>query len=429
MCLSQSRQEVYRDLKVNAGDLGEAAKNLVKQGLFLGVMEDAHENTYVQDELEGDDPGASDDDSSPSPNPSAGSEATDDKDASAGSQAPGLPPIIPTPPVAPPARGRSAAEKAQELIELRAVAEAASTALVATHDSVIAAGGEPPPPFAGSKPQPVASVVLPACGGRKGRAGKRAALATMTNLEGQGAAPLPKAQKTKAKAPAPARKTKEKVSSPMQMLPACLSLTSACLSQVVCSGVVKHPEAPDVRLRRIATVSTDESAFTDEYLDNGTEVMVLKTELVNDTKFILVRPKRTRILGYMKGEYVVMDLAEEFDDDDFSEHSEDEGSDCPSSYPDITPITAHCLTTLPHRTASSHCLIALPHRTASLSAGTDNEETFIVETVLEHRRAGRTWEFLIKWEGYGDDDNSWEPRSNLPHNTVLTAYLREHSLA
>ena len=94
--------------------------------------------------------------------------------------------------------------------------------------------------------------------------------------------------------------------------------------------MVKHPEAPDVRLRRIATVSTDESAFTDEYLDNGTEVMVLKTELVNDTKFILVRPKRTIILGYMKGEYVVMDLAEEFDDDDFSEHSEDEGSDCPS---------------------------------------------------------------------------------------------------
>lgn len=224
MCLSQSRQEVYRDLKVNAGDLGEAAKNLVKQGLFLGVMEDAHENTYVQDELEGDDPGASDDDSSP--NPSAGSEATDDKDASAGSQAPGLPPIIPTPPVAPPARGRSAAEKAQELIELRAVAEAASTALVATHDSVIAAGGEPPPPFAGSKPQPVASVVLPACGGRKGRAGKRAALATMTNLEGQGAAPLPKAQKTKAKAPAKAKaqKTKEKVSLPCKCsLHACLS--------------------------------------------------------------------------------------------------------------------------------------------------------------------------------------------------------------
>ena len=53
----------------------------------------------------------------------------------------------------------------------------------------------------------------------------------------------------------------------------------------------------------------------------------------------------------------------------------------------------------PH-TVSPRCLTALPHRTASLSAGTDNEETFNVETVLEHRRAGRTWEFLIKWEGF-----------------------------
>ncbi len=39
--------------------------------------------------------------------------------------------------------------------------------------------------------------------------------------------------------------------------------------------------------------------------------------------------------------------------------------------------------------------------------------TFIVEKILDKRVKGSKVEYLVKWEGYSEADNTWEPTRNL----------------
>jgi len=38
----------------------------------------------------------------------------------------------------------------------------------------------------------------------------------------------------------------------------------------------------------------------------------------------------------------------------------------------------------------------------------------------------KTLQFLVKWEGYPEEENTWEPWSNLRANAVLHEWLRTH---
>lgn len=123
--------------------------------------------------------------------------------------------------------------------------------------------------------------------------------------------------------------------------------------------MAQHPDADEIRLRKIATDASDEAAFTDEFLANGTAVVVVRTEpSESGTQFSLVRPKRSRMLGYVKSAYVTLDpVLEDEDSEDsegeYSEHSEDEGV-----FAAPLPATPHCL---PPLGATAECCAAAPH--------------------------------------------------------------------
>ncbi|KAJ9525841.1 hypothetical protein QJQ45_009290, partial [Haematococcus lacustris] len=61
----------------------------------------------------------------------------------------------------------------------------------------------------------------------------------------------------------------------------------------------------------------------------------------------------------------------------------------------------------------------------------DEEPVYYVERLLDHRHvhAGKAKEYLVQWEGYDADHNTWEPRSNLVGcDKILAEYHAAHNL-
>lgn len=59
----------------------------------------------------------------------------------------------------------------------------------------------------------------------------------------------------------------------------------------------------------------------------------------------------------------------------------------------------------------------------------EEDKTYEVEKILNHKRIGRGYRFLISWKGYEWFDSSWEPESNLQGcKEILAEYKHLHSL-
>jgi len=56
----------------------------------------------------------------------------------------------------------------------------------------------------------------------------------------------------------------------------------------------------------------------------------------------------------------------------------------------------------------------------------EGEEEYVVEEILDSHLRHYKLEFLVKWEGYTNENNLWEPEDNCGnvHNTIATFYCK-----
>ena len=58
----------------------------------------------------------------------------------------------------------------------------------------------------------------------------------------------------------------------------------------------------------------------------------------------------------------------------------------------------------------------------------DGQQEFLVEHIIDRRRRGRGYQYLVRWKGYGPEHDMWMPRTQVEDLEALDVFLRENNL-
>ena len=58
----------------------------------------------------------------------------------------------------------------------------------------------------------------------------------------------------------------------------------------------------------------------------------------------------------------------------------------------------------------------------------DGEEEFTIDYIADHKSVGRTFEYLVRWKGYGVEHNTWEPQKSLLDTEAFERYWQNQGL-
>jgi hypothetical protein len=58
----------------------------------------------------------------------------------------------------------------------------------------------------------------------------------------------------------------------------------------------------------------------------------------------------------------------------------------------------------------------------------DGEEEFTIDYIADHKPVGRTFEYLVRWKGYGVEHNTWEPQKSLLDTEAFERYWQNQGL-
>lgn len=64
---------------------------------------------------------------------------------------------------------------------------------------------------------------------------------------------------------------------------------------------------------------------------------------------------------------------------------------------------------------------------AKRTAASDHQE-YVLEKILDHKKENDELTFLLRWAGYGPEDDTWEKFSDVDGNIMLRDYMKLHSL-
>ena len=55
----------------------------------------------------------------------------------------------------------------------------------------------------------------------------------------------------------------------------------------------------------------------------------------------------------------------------------------------------------------------------------DGTEEHVIKRIINERKQGRGWQYLVRWKGYGAGDDKWLTRQEVEEMTALDEWLRQ----